>query len=66
MKDLPDVIIIGKRFKGDIYFIEIKTKGDKLQQGQQILKSYLEKSANYFIADEKNYKQIFDGILSVS
>jgi len=66
MKDLPDVIVIGKRFKGDIYFIEIKTKGDKFHQGQLKVKSYLEKSTNYFIADEKNYKQIFDGILSVS
>lgn len=64
MVDLPDLIIIGKRFKGDIYFVEIKIGNDKLSKGQKKMKEYLEKSGNYYIADEINYNDIITNILS--
>lgn len=64
MADLTDLIIIGKRFFGDIYFVEIKTTGDKLSNGQKKMKEYLEKSSNYFIADELNFHLIKEWILT--
>jgi len=64
MADLPDIIVIGKRFFGDIYFVEVKIGADKLSKGQKVMKEYLECSGNYFIADETNYKAIIDEILN--
>lgn len=64
--DLPDIVIIGKRCKGDIHFVEIKIGKDKLSRGQRIMKEYLEKTSNYYIANESNYNDIIEQIFGFS
>lgn len=62
-KGMTDYLIIGNRFKGDIYFVERKFKGDKMRKEQSIVAEYLDKSGNYFMLDEKNEAEIIQQIL---
>lgn len=64
-KGMTDQLIIGQRFFGDIYFIEIKTLStkDKLSEKQRKIKDKLTRSSNYFIVNEDNYKDIIQKIL---
>lgn len=64
VKDLPDLIIIGSRYPGDIHWVEIKVGRDRLSEGQADMGALLKKVSNYYVATENNYLEIFDKILS--
>lgn len=61
---MTDYLIIGKRFYGDIYFVERKYKGDRMRAGQLLVADYLSKSGNYFVLTENNENEITEKILS--
>lgn len=62
-KGMTDYLIIGKRFYGDIYFIERKYKGDRIRKEQETIAEYLTKSGNYFLLNENNEAEIIQQIL---
>lgn len=60
---IPDLMIVGHRCNGDLHFVEIKVRRDKLSDGQKKMLEMLSYSAHTYIATEQNYTEIFDKIL---
>ena len=62
---MPDYLIIGKRKRGDIHFVERKYKGDKFRSQQKLIREYLQSVGNYYILTETNENEIISKILEM-